>query len=144
MPRPTDKEKSVFVAMIEIEKTLLDAHAKDAYVKMRTFILALHAIIERLLNHLLHELDLSCGEEASFSCKICKLEKHFKPKTRDYLKRINHLRNGFAHLYPQNHKRFNFNDGTVFDSGAVLVLHNLLIEMTKDYKHALELRPQDK
>lgn len=142
MPRPTDKERAIFLSMLEIEETLLDAHTKDTYLKMRVFILALHAILERLLNHLLKQLGLSCGEEASFSCKVCKLESHFKLKTREYLKDINRFRNGFAHLYPQTHKKFGFNGGTVFDRGSIPVLYDLLIEMTKDYKCILELKLQ--
>ncbi|OGS07903.1 MAG: hypothetical protein A2270_02510 [Elusimicrobia bacterium RIFOXYA12_FULL_51_18] len=104
---PTDKEKAIFSAMLKIEATLLSATTKDVYVKMRTFVIALHAIIERLLNHLLKELSLSCGEEANFSCKICKLENYFKPSTLKHLRKINQFRNGFAHLYPQRHKKFN-------------------------------------
>ena len=109
---------------------------------MRVFILALHAIIENLLNHLLKELGLSYGEKEHFSDKACKLKNHFKPETREYLKKVNLFRNGFAHLYPQDDKKFKFNGGTIFDSGSITVLYDLFIKMTKDYKCILNLKRQ--
>lgn len=133
MTTPTENERAIFSSMLEIEESLLDTKAKNSYLKMRVFILALHAILERLLNHLLVQRDLSFDEEAGFSDKIHKLKKYFKPKTHTFLKDVNRLRNGFAHLYPQDHNKFSFNGGTVFDQGAILVLYDSLIEMTKDY-----------
>ena len=138
LPNPTDKERAIFLSMMEMEESLLDAHSKDIYLKMRVFILALHAILERLLNHLLNQLGLPCDEEAGFSVKVCKLKDCFTPKTLEFLKNINRYRNGFAHLYPQNHRKFVFGGGTVFDKGSIPVLYNLLIEMTRDYKHSLD------
>ena len=142
MPRPTDKERAIFLSMLEIEETLLDAPVKDTYIKMRFFILALHAIIESLLNHLLKELGVSYGEKEHFSDKAHRLKNHFKPETREYLKKVSSFRNGFAHLYRQNHQKFEFNGGTVFDRGSITVLYDLFIEMTRDYKCILDLKAQ--